>query len=61
WPFNILANQTRGVVRALNEILGWSGFKTVKTIQKPGTFRHPQFTDRDRRKCLAAAKNLMKR
>ena len=61
WPFNILANQTRGVVRALNEILGWSGFKTVKTIQKAGTFRHPQFTDRDRRKCLAAAKNLMKR
>ena len=26
WPFNILANQTRGVVRALKEILGWSGF-----------------------------------
>lgn len=61
WPFNILANQTRGVVRSLNEILGWSGFKTVKTIQKAGTFRHPQFTDRDRRKCLAAAKKLMKR
>ena len=60
WPFNIIANQTRGVVRALNEILGWSGFKCVTTIQKAGTFRHPEFNERDRKKCLRAARKLLK-
>lgn len=47
WPLNILANQTRGVVRALKEILGWSGFKIVATIQKGGTLRHPEFTEKE--------------
>ena len=60
WPFNILANQTRGVVRALKEILGWSGFKCLGTIQKAGTFRHPEFTESDARKCIRAAKKIMK-
>ena len=58
WPFNIIMNQTRGVVRALKEILGWSGFKIVATVQKGGTFRHPEFTDADRKKCLKAARKL---
>ncbi len=61
WPFNILANQTRGVVRALKEILGWSGFKVTSTIQKAGTFRHPEFTERDRKKCVKAAHKLLNR
>ncbi|MGM9869355.1 MAG: flavodoxin family protein [Sodaliphilus sp.] len=60
WPFNILANQTRGVVRALKEILGWSGLKCVATIQKAGTLRHPEFTESDRKKCLRAARRLYK-
>lgn len=59
WPFNILANQTRGVIKALKEILGWSGFKTVATIEKAGTFRHPEFTDKDRKKAEKAAKRLL--
>ena len=58
WPFNIIMNQTRGVVKALKEILGWSGFKMVATVQKGGTFRHPEFTDADRKKCLKAARKL---
>jgi len=58
WPFNILANQTRGVIKALKEILGWSGFKIVSTIQKPGTYRHPEFTERDRKRCLKAVSKL---
>lgn len=58
WPFNIIMNQTRGVVRALKEILGWSGFKIVATVQKGGTFRHPEFTDTDRNKCRKAARKL---
>lgn len=59
WPFHILANQTRGVIRALKEILGWSGFKTVATIQKSGTFRHPEFTEKDRRRAIKAAHKLV--
>lgn len=60
WPFNILAKQTRGVINALKEILGWSGFKFVATIEKGGTFNHPEFTDRDKKKCIKAARKLMK-
>lgn len=60
WPFNILANQTRGVVKALKEILGWSGFKFVATIEKGGTFNHPEFTEKDRKKCLKAVHKLLK-
>ncbi|MDD7604769.1 MAG: flavodoxin family protein [Candidatus Limisoma sp.] len=58
WPFNIIMNQTRGVVRALKEILGWSGFKILATVQKGGTYRHPEFTDADRNKCRKAARKL---
>lgn len=59
WPFNILANQSRGVIKALKEILGWSGFKTVTTIEKAGTFRNAEFTDKDRKKAEKAAKKLL--
>ena len=37
YPFNILFRQTRGVVRALKEILKWSGFKVVATVEVGGT------------------------
>lgn len=59
WPFSILAHQSRGVIRALKEILGWSGFRFVACIEKSGTFRHPEFTDKDRRKCVKAAKKIL--
>lgn len=36
YPFNIFFNQTRGVVKALKEILKWSGFKVVSAIEKGG-------------------------
>lgn len=60
WPLNILANQTRGVIKALKEILGWSGFKFVATIEKAGTFNHPEFKEKDRKKCIKAAHKLVK-
>ncbi len=60
WPFNILAKQTRGVINALKEILKWSGFKIVATIEKGGTYKHPEFTPRDRRRCISVAKKLLK-
>lgn len=51
WPFNSWFNQTRGVVRALREILRWSGFSIRGVIQKGGTKRHPELTESDRKKC----------
>lgn len=41
YPFNILFHQTRGVIRALREILKWSGFKISATIEAGGTKRRP--------------------
>lgn len=60
WPFNILAKQTRGVINALKEILKWSGFKIIATYEKGGTFNHPEFTDKDRRKCIKMTRKLLK-
>lgn len=41
YPFNILFHQTRGVIRALKEILKWSGFKVVSTVEVGGTKQRP--------------------
>ncbi len=41
YPFNIWFNQTRGVIKALKEILKWSGFKVVGTVECGGTKQHP--------------------
>lgn len=41
FPFNILFNQSQGTVRALKEILKWSGFKIVSVIQQGGTKERP--------------------
>ena len=46
YPFNILFNQSRGVVKALKEILKWSGFKVISAIEKGGTKQHPGLTER---------------
>lgn len=58
WPFNIWFNQTRGTVRALREILKWSGFSIKGTIQKGGTKQHPDLTESDRKKCIKMVKRL---
>jgi len=58
WPLNILFHQTSGVVRALKEILGWSGFKIVTTVQKGGTHKHHELTERDIKKCKRAVRKL---
>lgn len=60
WPFNIWFNQTRGVVRALREILKWSGFSIQGVIQKGGTKQHPGLTDSDQRKCRRIINKIVK-
>ena len=44
WPFNILLRQSQGTVRALKEILKYSGFSIVSTFQKGNTRQHQQLT-----------------
>lgn len=58
WPFNIWFNQTRGVVKALREILKWSGFSIKGVIQKGGTKLHPELTESDKKKCRKIIRNL---
>lgn len=59
YPFNILYNQTRGVVKALKEILKWSGFKVVKAIEKGGTRKHPDLTSKEILHCKRAVHKLL--
>lgn len=59
WPFNIWFNQTRGVVRALHEILKYSGFKLVKSVQKGGTKGKHGLTERERETCRKAMRRAL--
>ena len=61
WPFNLWFNQTRGVVRALHEILKYSGFRLVAIVQKGNTKASHRLTDRERKACRRAAVKLMGR
>lgn len=59
YPFNILYHQTRGVVKALREILKWSGFKLVRTIEKGGTRKRPDLSEKERNACRKAVHRLL--
>lgn len=56
WPFNIWFNQTRGVVKALREILKWSGFRLEAVIERGGTKQKPI-----REKDLACCRRVMQK
>ncbi len=58
FPFNILMNQTRGVVKAAKEILRYSGFKVVDTVQKGGTKKQPLLTEKEIKKCKNVIRKL---
>lgn len=60
WPINILFHQSRGVIRALKEICHYSGFKTVATIEKGGTRNNTSLSERERKKCVNAARKIAK-
>ncbi|OUP07908.1 iron-sulfur protein [Mediterranea sp. An20] len=57
WPFNIWFRQSRGTVRALREILKWSGFRIVRSIERGGTKTHP-LTERNLERCRRAVRRL---
>ena len=47
------------VLEAFREILKWSGFKIVKTIERGGTKKHPELTEKDMRNCKKAVHKLL--
>lgn len=60
WPLNLWFNQTKGAVKALHEILKYSGFKLIGTIQKAGTHRHKGLTARNIRQCRKKTRCLLR-
>ena len=58
WPFNIWFNQTRGTVRALREIMKWSGFSIQGILQKGGTKQHHELSEKEVGKCKSIIKRL---
>lgn len=60
FPFNILFNQTRGVVKALKEILKWSGFKVQGTIEIGGTKNAPLRFTHEVRHCQKLVQKMLR-
>ena len=46
WPFNFIAAESRGAVRAVREVLHYGGYKILGKIVKPGTKSKPQISTR---------------
>ncbi len=58
WPFNLLLHQSGGAVRAVKEVLKWSGFRIVGVVQKGGTRKKPTLTERESACCRKVAIKL---
>ena len=58
WPWNIWFKQSRGAIRAMREICRYSGFKIVATIERGGTAKQSQLTEKDKKKCRKAIRRL---
>lgn len=46
WPFNVLTAQSRGAVRAVKEVLFYSGFRVRGVVVRPGTKRSAVIPER---------------
>jgi NAD(P)H-dependent FMN reductase len=42
WPFNFIANESRGAIKALREILHYGGYRICGTVVKPGSKVSPE-------------------
>ena len=58
WPFNLIFKQSAGTVRAIKEVLCWSGFKITGVIQKGGTHNGNGLTPKEIAKCRKMALTL---
>lgn len=41
WPFNFIANESRGAIRAVNEVLHYGGYRLMGTVVKAGSKNNP--------------------
>ena len=57
FPLNVWFGQTRGVVRALKEILKYSGFTLAATFERGGTKNKP-LNDKDLRRVARLAEKV---
>ena len=57
WPFDSLANESRGAIRALRKPLHYGGYRILGRLVKPGSRKRPQVS----RKLLNRAKRLGRR
>lgn len=46
WPFNFILPQSRGSIRAVNEVLHQGGYRVVGKIVQPGTRKKTTVSDR---------------
>ena len=58
WPFNVLFGQSAGAVRALREILRYSGFRIIGTVQRGGTKARPTLSARELKRCASLVGRL---
>jgi multimeric flavodoxin WrbA len=56
WPFNFIAAESRGAIRAIREVLHCGGYKVLGTVVKPGSKSKPEIPKR----LIEKAKNLGK-
>lgn len=54
WPFNFIAAESRGAIRAVYEVLHYGGYKIVGKIAQPGTKKASKISE----KVIARAENL---
>ena len=57
WPFNFIAAESRGAIRAVREVLHYGGYKILGTVIKPGSKSKPEVSD----KLLEKARSIGKR
>ena len=57
---HLVPSDRAATVRALREVLRWSGFRIVRTLERGGTKHHPQLTSRDLSRCKALARALVR-
>jgi len=58
WPFNFIAAESRGAIRAVNEVLHYGGYKLVGKIVKPGTKAKPAISVKLSKKAKIIGNNL---
>ena len=42
WPFNVIAAESRGAIRAVRQVLHYGGYKIMGNVVKPGTKKKPE-------------------